>query len=66
MRGYHDNKIDMRKASLKVLVEGTMKFKLRYGHPGREKYFITRNLKVHAKLDAKAGGYLIVEHSDVQ
>jgi hypothetical protein len=65
VKAYTDNKIDMRNASaIKPIISGTTRFKARYGHPGREKYPLSRNLKFDAKFD-QGWGYSIFRYAEV-
>jgi hypothetical protein len=62
---YVDNRIPMNKAPLKELAEATLRFKIRYGHPGREKYPVSGKLKIHCQRNEKAGGYIAMGHSEI-
>ena len=64
LKGYSDHLIEMNEP-IKQKVEGTIKYKIRYGHKGREKYPLEANLKFGATFDEKAGGYVVYMQQDV-
>lgn len=63
---FRDQPIDAKQMSLtKNVFEGHLKFKIRYGLPGNEKYPMERNLNVTMTFDEKAGGFSQIGYSDV-
>jgi hypothetical protein len=63
---YRDQPIDAKQMLItKSVFEGHLKFKLRYGLPGNEKFPMERNLNVTFNFDEKAGGFFQVGYNDV-
>jgi hypothetical protein len=62
---YSDHLIDMTGLALKQSCEGTARFTIRYGRPGREKFRITKNLRFQAFLEPKVGGYVVTNWQDL-
>jgi len=61
---FRDATIDMDKLPIKQIVEGRLKFRLRYGREGNEKYKLERNLKLYASYDPNLGIYPVVSYQD--
>jgi len=59
IKAYTDHVIPLGNMPIQNQVTGTAKFKIRYGHPGREKYVIAQDLQYHAGFDEKEGAYLV-------
>jgi hypothetical protein len=62
---YTDNVIDMKHTPIKYKVSGTLKTKIRYGHPKREKYTIEQNLRLEGMFQAQTGTHVLHSTSDV-
>ena len=55
---YRDDIIDMKQSPLKENIKGVIKFIIRYGRPGAEKYLIIKSLNLSCRLDSLSGAYL--------
>lgn len=60
---YSDHLTDMKMAGVKEQALGTAKFKIRFGHPGREKYLIAHNMRFQAVLHPN--GYEIINTQEI-
>jgi hypothetical protein len=65
LKTYGDNPIEMKNAPLVPKVIGTAQFKIKYGHPGREKYPIERKMQFEAVYEPSIKAYLVQGHRDV-
>jgi hypothetical protein len=61
---YRDDAIDMQEASLKDVIEGVVKFNIRYGERGKEKYIISKNVNLFGPLDVSSNSYVSVSTAD--
>jgi hypothetical protein len=62
---YGDNLIDMGGAPITPQLSGTAEFKIRYGHPGREKYPLQGRVQFHLMYEPNLKGYLPIGHKDL-
>jgi hypothetical protein len=61
---FRDAVINMRSAEPKPVLDGTLSFKIRYGHQGREKYAIKKRVNLFAAMDHVSGTYPITTTQD--
>jgi hypothetical protein len=64
-KSYNDNLIDMKNAPLPPRVIGTADFKIKYGHPGREKYPINRKIQFQAVYEPTIRTYVVLGYGDI-
>lgn len=62
---FRDAAINMERRPLSSALQGRVRFRIRYGHPGAEKYTISRNVEVVASLVSGAGVYSQLIWSDL-
>ncbi|MGI8526059.1 MAG: hypothetical protein ACR2K5_07730 [Pseudolabrys sp.] len=67
LKTYTDHLIEFPAEPIKRpgTVTGTAKFKIRYGHKGREKYNMDRNVHFEAGFDETAGGHVVLQQQDI-
>jgi hypothetical protein len=65
IKNYGDNLIEMRNAPLTPRVGGTAKFKIKYGHPGREKYPLERKVQFEATFEPAIKAYVVMGYRDI-
>ena len=61
---YRDDIIDMQEAPLKDVLEGVVKFNIRYGESGNERFIITKHVNLFGPLDMSSKSYPTVGASD--
>jgi hypothetical protein len=61
---YRDDIIDMQEAPLKDVLEGVVKFNIRYGESGKERFIITKHVNLFGPLDMSSKSYPTVGASD--
>ena len=62
---YKDASIECKRIQVdKALYDGSIKFKVKYGFPGLEKYIIERDLNLNLPYDHKTGNFTVAGMSD--
>lgn len=62
---YADNLIDMSGIGLPERLTGTVNFKLRFGHPDREKYPMDKKLEFECVYNRQMRTYVVLGHREV-
>jgi hypothetical protein len=58
---FKDAPIDAKNMQIdKTLYDGRIKFKLKYGFPGQERYYIEKDLNVNIAYDHKTGNFMVI------